>query len=110
LKGIYAILYNRKYDLPKEREIVKLPAGTLKQYEGEYEIGPGLTVVITAKDGGLVATPTGQLPKTLHAQKQDFFFEKEEDVQVEFTRNEQKNVDAFILHQGGETIKCKKIK
>jgi CubicO group peptidase (beta-lactamase class C family) len=109
-KGIYAILYNRKYDLPKEREIVKLPAGTLKQYEGEYEIGPALTVVITAKDGGLVATPTGQLPKTLHAEKQDFFFEKEEDIQVEFTRNEQKNVDAFILHQGGETIKCKKIK
>jgi CubicO group peptidase (beta-lactamase class C family) len=109
-KSIYAILYNKPYDLPKEKATVMLPAGIVKQYEGEYEIKPGLTVTMVVKDGELVATPTGQSPKTLHAEKEDFFFEKEEDIQVEFTRNEQKNVDGFILHQGGGAIKCKKIK
>jgi CubicO group peptidase (beta-lactamase class C family) len=109
-KSIYAILYNKPYDLPKEKATVMLPAGILKQYEGEYEIKPGLTVMMMVDDGELVATPTGQSPKTLHAEKEDFFFEKEEDVQVEFTRNEQKNVDGFILRQGGGTVKCKKIK
>ncbi len=109
-KSIYAILYGKAYELPKERTVIMLPATTLKQYEGEYEIQPGFTVVINVKDGELIATPTGQSQKNLHAQKEDFFFEKEEDVQVEFTRNNKREVDGFILHQGGRAMKTKKIK
>ena len=109
-KSIYAILYGKEYELPKERTVIMLPEATLKQYEGEFEIKPGFTVVMNVKDGELEATPTGQSPKTLHAQKEDYFFEKEEDVQVEFTRNDKKEVDGFILHQGGREVKTKKIK
>ncbi len=109
-KSIYAILYNKPYVLPKERTIVFLPAETLKRYEGEYEIGPNLHVIMKVKDGELSATPTNQAEKILHAEKEDFFFEKEEDVQIEFTRNDSKEVDGFILNQGGTQVKCKKIK
>lgn len=109
-KSIYAILYNKEYELPKERTVIMLPEETLKQYEGEYEIKPGFTVVMKIKDGELEATPTGQSPKTIHAEKQDFFFEKEEDVQVEFIRDDLKNVSGFILHQGKANIPAKKIK
>ena len=107
-KSIYAILYNKEYELPKERKIIMLPEETMKQYEGEYEIQPGFTVVMTEKDGELLATPTGQSTKTLYAEKEDFFFEKEEDVQVEFTRNDKKEVNGFILHQGGREIRAQK--
>ncbi len=65
---------------------------------------------MTIQDGELLASPTGQSPKNLHAEKEDFFFEKEEDVQVEFTRNDKKEVDALILYQGGRKMQCKKIK
>ena len=109
-ESIYAILYGKEYELPKERTVIMLPASTLKQYEGEYEIRPGFTVVMNIKDGELEAIPTGQSPKTLHAQKEDYFFEKEEYVQVEFTRNDKKEVDGFILHQAGREVKAKKIK
>jgi CubicO group peptidase (beta-lactamase class C family) len=109
-QSIYAILYNKPYELPRERKIIMLPEETLKQYEGEYEIKPGFTVVMTEKDGEITATPTGQSTKTLHAEREDFFFEEEEDVQVEFTRNDKKTVDGFILHQGGREINCTKIK
>ncbi|MEO6453740.1 MAG: serine hydrolase domain-containing protein [Ginsengibacter sp.] len=108
--SIYAILYNKEYQLPKERKVIMLPEETLKQYEGEYQIQPGFTVVMRVKDGELAATPTGQAIKTLHAEKEDFFFEKEEDVRVEFTRDDKKEVDGFILRQGNGQIKCKKIK
>jgi CubicO group peptidase (beta-lactamase class C family) len=107
---IYAILYNKPYELPKERITVELPAATLQQYAGEYEIGPNMHVVIAVKDGALSAVPTNQSEKMLHAEKEDLFFEKEEDIQVEFTRNANKEVDGFILHQGGGQMKCKKIK
>ncbi len=109
-QSIYAILYNKPYELPRERKIIMLPEETMKQYKGEYEIKPGFTVVMTEKDGELLATPTGQSTKTLYAEKEDFFFEKEEDVQVEFTRNDKKEVNGFILHQGGREITCTKIK
>ena len=109
-KAIYAIIYNKEYELPELKKAIKLPEETLKQYEGEYEIRPDLHVTMNIKDGELTATPTGQSVKTLHAEKTDLFFETEEDVQVEFTRSDKNEVDGFILHQGGQTINCKKIK
>jgi CubicO group peptidase (beta-lactamase class C family) len=108
--SIYAILYHKNYELPKERKAIALDEQTMKQYEGEYEVKPGLTVKIDAKDSVLIAIPTGQSDKTLFAEKKDLFFEKEEDVQLEFTRNDKNQVDGFIFHQAGRQITCKKIK
>ncbi len=108
--NIYSILYHQKYELPKVRKAVSLDAQAMKQYEGEYELRAGLTVTIQAKDSVLIATPTGQSAKTLYAEKKDFFFEKEEDVQLNFTRNDKSEIDGFLFHQGGREFNCKKIK
>ena len=109
-KNIFAILYGKEYVLPKERIVMKLPEEKLKQYEGEYELNKDLHVIINLKDGELVAIPTGQRPEVLYAEKEDLLFVKSQDIQLEFTRNEKKEVDGFILHQGGAKIPCKKIK
>lgn len=107
---IYAILYNQKYEVPKQRKAVNLDEQTMQQYNGQYELKPGLIVTINAKDSVLIATPTGQGDKTLYAEKKDFFFEKEEDVQLDFTRNDKNEVDGFIFHQSGREVRVKKIK
>lgn len=109
-KTIFNVLYNKPYELPKERNSIKVPEEKLKQYIGEYEIRPALHVLISVKNGELVASPTGQPESVIYAEREDFFFVKEQDVQIEFTRNEQKEVTGFILHQGGADIPCKKIK
>jgi len=109
-KSLYAILYNKPYTLPLQRQSIKLPEATLKQYEGEYEIRPDLHVVMSVKDDELIASPTGQSPNILHAEKEDSFFVTEQDIQVTFTRNANKEVDGFVLHQNGAAIPCKKIK
>ena len=107
---IFNVLYNKPYELPKERTIIKIPEETLKQYIGEYEVRPDLHVVMSIKEGDLIALPRGQSELVIHAEKEDFFFVKEQDIQVEFTRNDKKEVTGFILHQGGANIPCKKIK
>lgn len=107
---IYAILYNKPYELPKKRTAIQLPSETLQQYEGEYEIRPDLHVIIAMKDGQLSAVPTNQTEKIIYAEKEDFFFQQDEDVQVVFTRDTDKKVDGFLLYQGGRQMKCKKIK
>ncbi len=107
---IFNVLYNKPYELPKERTTIKVPAEILKQYIGEYEVRPDLHVVISIKEGELIALPTGQSESVIHAEKEDFFFVKEQDIQLEFTRNDKKEVTGFILHQGGANVPCKKIK
>ncbi|HEY5966516.1 MAG TPA: serine hydrolase [Chitinophagaceae bacterium] len=109
-KSIFAILYGKEYELPKERIAIKLPEEKLKEYEGEYEIRTDLHVIISLKDGELVAAPTGQKTDILYAEKEDLLFLKSQDIQLAFTRNDKKEIDGFILHQNGAKIPCKKIK
>ena len=109
-KSIYAILYGKEYELPKDRIAIKLPEEKLKEYEGEYEIREGLHVIISLKDGELVAAPTGQRTNILYVEKEDLLFLKSQDIQLAFTRNDKKEIDGFILHQNGAKVPCKKIK
>ena len=109
-KSIFAILYGKEYELPKERIAIKLPEEKLKEYEGEYEIRTDLHVIISLKDGELVAAPTGQKTDILYVEKEDLLFLKSQDIQLAFTRNDKKEIDGFILHQNGAKIPCKKIK
>lgn len=109
-QSIYAVLYGTAYDVPKERLAVQLPAETLQQYTGEYEILPNLHVVISVKGGQLSALPTGQSEKMLYAEKKDSFFQKDDDVQVVFTRGSNGQVAGFDFTQNGRQIKCKKVK
>ena len=109
-KALFAILYDQPYELPKQRLAIALDAGKLKEYEGEYELKKGFTVVMTATEKGLVALPTGQTPKNIYPEKEDHFFDQKDDVQVIFTRNDVNQVDGFVLHQAGAKIPAKKIK
>jgi CubicO group peptidase (beta-lactamase class C family) len=109
-KSIFAILYGKEYELPKDRTVIKLSTEKLRQYEGEYEIKPGLNVIMNIKDGELIAAPTGQPTAIMYAEKEDFFFLKSDDIQIEFTRDDKKAIDGFILHQHGAAVPCKKIK
>ena len=107
---VFSSLYNKPYDLPKEKIIIKVAEATLQQYIGEYEIRPDLHVMMSIKNGELIAAPTGQPESVISATKEDFFFVKEQDIQIEFTRNHKKEVTGFILYQGGAKITCKKIR
>ncbi len=107
---IFNVLYDKPYELPKEKIVITISESTLKQYIGEYEIRTDLHVIMSIKNGELVAAPTGQQESVIYAEKEDAFFVKEQDIQIDFTRNENKEVTGFVLHQGGATIPCKKIK
>ncbi|HEX6427136.1 MAG TPA: serine hydrolase [Niastella sp.] len=109
-KKIVAILYSKPYEMPQARKAITLPEEKLKQYVGEYTINEKLQLSITLKDGELKASPTGQPTIVLNAEKEDRFFVKLPEVQLQFTRNEKQEIDGFILYQNGKEIKCPKIK
>lgn len=109
-KEIYAILYDKPYEIPKGRVAISLPEEKLKQYIGEYTIKEGLKLNIDLKGIELIATPTGQPAAVLYPEKEDHFFVKVPDIQLKFTRNEKQEIDGFILYQNGMEVKCPKNK
>lgn len=107
---IFSALYGKPYELPRERKAVVLAEEKLKEYTGEYVINPELHLVISVKDGNLYAVPTGQSPAVVYAEKEDYFFVRQPDVQLQFKRNDKNEVTHFILLQNGSEVECKKIK
>lgn len=109
-ESIYAILYGKPYELPKERKAIVLDEQTLKQYEGGYELNPGFVLTVTLKSGKLMVQPTGQPEFELFAEKADFFFLKVVDAQLQFKRNDANVVDSVVLFQGGREMPGKRVK
>jgi hypothetical protein len=54
--------------------------------------------------------PTGDMEKIILPEKEDVFFENQDDVQVEFVRNDKKEVTGLVLIQNGRKTTCKKIR
>jgi len=107
-KSIFAILYNQPYELPLEKKAISLSEDVLKQYTGVYELSPELVITISLEDGKLIGKPEGQEALQLHPEKEDQFFIKEIEAQVNFTRNEKKEINAMTLLQNGREMSGKK--
>jgi CubicO group peptidase (beta-lactamase class C family) len=109
-EGLNAVLHNKPYDIPKEKTIITVDSSVLKQYVGEYELAPNFILTVTLEEGKFMVQATGQGKAELYAEKENFFFLKVADIQIEFTKNADGKTDKLILHQGGRDMPAKKIK
>jgi CubicO group peptidase (beta-lactamase class C family) len=109
-KDILAILYNQPYKVPEANQEIKVDTAIMRRYTGEYQLAPGFTITIVLIDGALRAQVTGQPQFELYAKKENLFFLRVVDAQMEFLQNDQGEVDRMILHQGGRDHPGKKIR
>lgn len=107
--NIYSILYNKPYTVPKQRNTISISEEKLKTYTGVYTINESIKLSITLKGSELTAAPNSDSPVVLHPEKEDYFFVDVPEVQLLFTRNENREVNGLILYQNGQEIKCPKI-
>ena len=108
-KNILAILYNQPYNFPVEKKEISLNEEALKKYIGVYEM-PGFVIEITVENGKLMAQPSGQSKEELFAQKENYFFSKNVEVDVEFKADETGKIGQLFITQAGRTISGRKIK
>ncbi len=108
-KDALAIVYEKSYTLPSPKKEIKLNAEVLGRYTGVYELTPQFKITITAEGERLFGQPTGQPRAELFAEKEDRFFLKVIDAEVEFKRDENGKVIQLILLQGGQTHLAKKV-
>jgi hypothetical protein len=109
-EDINAILNHQPYDFPKPRTEMELDTTILRQYTGDYQLSPEWILTIALEDGQLTAATKGQGKTELFAEKEDFFFVKMADVQIEFIKNVSGKPTKLIFYQNGQQLQALKIK
>ncbi|HET6999927.1 MAG TPA: serine hydrolase [Puia sp.] len=106
---INGLFNGKKPDVPVARKEIHLDSSILKLYTGEYELAPAFHIVITMENGALEAQATNQGKNPLFAEKENFFFLKVVDAQLEFFKGQDGKIDHLVLYQNGQKIEGKKI-
>jgi CubicO group peptidase (beta-lactamase class C family) len=107
---INALLNGKEYNIPHGRTAIHLDTTLLKQNVGEYQLAPGFIITVSLENGSLMSQATGQAKLELFAEKENFFFLKVVDAQLEFIKGPDDKVEKLILHQNGRLIPGNKIK
>lgn len=95
-------LLEPKYEVAEPRAVAAIDEKTLKDYEGYYELQPGVVFHITRDGAQLHAQLTGQSKIAIFAESPDKFFCKEVDAQISFVRGPDGAVSHLVLHQNGD--------
>ncbi len=109
-ENINSILNQQPYDYPKPHKEINVDSFILKQYIGQYQLASNFIITISLEDGQLMLQATGQEKNELFAEKENFFFMKLQDIQVEFIRSMNDKVDRLVLYQYSQRITAPKIK
>ncbi len=86
--------------LTSERREIALPKSALEPYVGTFQLRPGVDMTVSLDGGHLMVQLTGQPKFQLFAERENFFFLKAVDAQLEFTKDAAGAVTAATLHQG----------
>ena len=109
-ENINSILNQQPYDYPKPHKEIDVDSSILKQYIGQYQLASNFIITISLEDGQLMLQATGQEKNELFAEKENFFFMKLQDIQVEFIKDLNDKVTGLILYQYSQRITALKIK
>ena len=90
---------------PVERAVVKVDPAVLARYVGVYELSPTFSVTFTLEGDQLMTQATNQPKFPVYPESQTKFFLKVVDAEVEFVTDDKGQVNAVILHQGGQDHK-----
>ena len=107
---LLAIVYQRPYEIPKEKIAIAVDSTVLLDYVGEYELGPGVIIKFFIDKGHFKTQITGQPSLDLYAETSTKFFLKVVDASVEFFGNAEGKVDKVKLYQGGRITEAKRVK
>ena len=95
---------------PRERVIAQVDPSTYDAFVGEYEIAPGLILVITKEGDRLMSAAPGQPKSELFPEAANSFFLKHADAQFTFVRDEAGKVVQVNIRRSTREFKAKKIK
>lgn len=109
-EDINAILNKQPYNFPKLRNEIDVDSATLKSYTGDYQLTPEIILTITLEDGQLMVQTKGDGKAEMFAEKENYFFLKMVDTQIEFIKNSIGKITKLAFYDNGQKIEALKIK
>jgi CubicO group peptidase (beta-lactamase class C family) len=88
-----------------EKNEIAVDVSQLEEYVGTYELSPQFKITVTVNDGKIYGQATGQPQFEMFAESKDTFFLKVVAAQIIFSRDDDGEVAALTLNQGGQSIK-----
>ncbi len=106
-------------DMPAERHVagsrqiarpgIILSEAELEGLVGRYQLGPRFIIAITRSGDQLFAQATGQGNFPIYAEASDAFFYEVVEARITFQRDDEGNVTALTLHQGGRDMPARRM-
>ena len=92
-------LLQPKYPIRRNPEPVRLPRETLDRYVGVYQIDENVFREVTRFGDRVFVQRTGQPPREIFAEKEDWFFDREIGIRLRFDRDSSGKVSGMMLYQ-----------
>ena len=109
-EDINAILNKQPYDFPQQRAEIEVDTATLRLYIGDYQLTPEIILTIALEDGQLTVHATDDGKAELFAEKENYFYLKMTDTQIEFIKNAAGKISKLIFYDHGQKLEALKIK
>lgn len=106
--GIKMVAKNIKYK--EEKVVATVDPKIYDEYVGEYELIPGMSIIITKEDNRIYAQVTGQDKYEIFPMSEKDYFYKVVDAEISFVKDEKGQVTSLVLHQNGQDMPARKIK
>lgn len=102
--------YNRtNLSLPDPKKRKDIPVELYEKIVGKYSIGVVFKVKISKGDNAIIVDATGQEPTTFYLENDlKFYKDDEENVTIEFTKDNKENIIGFVMNFADNQMKAKK--
>lgn len=107
---LLGIMLGQQVDLPKPKTGIDVDVAVLKQYEGEYELQPGMVASFMVKEGKLFVDTHHDPIQELLPKAENIFSFTHMEAELEFVKGASGKVEKFVFRQGDMTREAKKIK
>jgi serine-type D-Ala-D-Ala carboxypeptidase/endopeptidase len=107
--SLAAILFGKKYAIPREYQAIKLAPQALRKFVGQYRLTPRLILTVRRQGDQLLTQVTGQGVMPIFPASKSEFFAKVVDAQLTFVEDAQGRVTGLVLHQFGRDMPARRI-
>jgi hypothetical protein len=104
-KDLIALVFDKPYELPKQKKEIVIAQDSLKSYVGIYEQAPNMQMNVLIEDGKLKVIAPGGDKVELTADAPDKFILKGPEIEIKFLRENGVVISMFVNMQGGQTFK-----
>lgn len=108
-RDLAAIFLGEKFEMPKVRTAITLPADTLDRYTGKFAMAPSVLMTITREGSQMYTQLTGQGKIEIFPESPTVFFPRVVDATISFAFGADGKAASITLHQGGRDMPAKRV-